>query len=250
MNGAGPTQPEGTGSGRLSLELAAASCVVLVQELALIRWLPAQVRVLAYFPNLVLLGAFLGLGLGCQRAGRRSLLLAWPVLLLAVVAAAAAMSRVAFTAESASEHLFLLYYDLPPGSPVVNGVALPITACFVLCALSFVPLGQFVASRLDAFRERGSALRGYAWDIAGSLLGVIAFSAVSFAGAFPVVWFAVFLALGLVFVGRTEVAASRIRGGVRSGPGGRGPYRAGPASTVPTTRSTSATTPGALASRC
>jgi hypothetical protein len=183
-------QQEGRDLGRLSLELAAASCAVLLQELALIRWMPAQVRVLAYFPNLVLLGAFLGLGLGCLRAGRRDLLPGWPVLLLAVAGAAAAMSRVAFTSESASEHLFLLYYDLPSGSPVVNGVALPIIVCFVLCALSFVPLGQFVASRLDSFRERSLALAGYTWDIAGSLLGVLAFSAVSFAGAFPVAWFA------------------------------------------------------------
>jgi Methyltransferase domain len=191
---------ERRGLGRLSLELAAASCAVLLQELALIRWLPGQVRVLAYFPNLVLLGAFLGLGLGCLRAGRRDLLPAWPVLLLVVTGAAAAMSRVAFTSESASEHLFLLYYDLPSGSPVVNGVALPIVVCFVLGALSFVPLGQFVASQLDSFRERSLALAGYTWDIAGSLLGVLAFSAVSFAGAFPAAWFALLLALGLVLV--------------------------------------------------
>ena len=54
--------------GSLSRELFAASFAVLFQELALIRWLPAQVRVLAYFPNLILVSAFLGLGLGCLRA--------------------------------------------------------------------------------------------------------------------------------------------------------------------------------------
>ena len=43
------------------LELFLASFIVLFQELVLIRWLPGQVRVLAYFPNLILLSAFLGL---------------------------------------------------------------------------------------------------------------------------------------------------------------------------------------------
>lgn len=201
MKGAGLVEADGKSLGRLSLELLTASFVVLVQELALIRWLPGQVRVLAYFPNLVLLSAFLGLGLGCLRAGRRSLLAAWSVSLLLVVTAAAAMSRVAFTAQSASEHLFLLYYDLPRGAPVVRGVSFPIAVCFVLCALSFVPLGQLIAERLNAFRIRSGALRGYAWDIAGSLLGVIVFSLASFAGAFPIVWFSMLLGLGLVFLG-------------------------------------------------
>ena len=41
-----------------------ASFAALALEMALIRWLPAHVRVVSYFPNLVLIAAFLGLGLG------------------------------------------------------------------------------------------------------------------------------------------------------------------------------------------
>ncbi|MBI3932197.1 MAG: hypothetical protein HY317_02170 [Acidobacteria bacterium] len=185
---------------RLALELTAASFVALFQELALIRWLPGQVRVLAYFPNLVLLSAFLGLGLGCLLARRRSLVLAWPLSLAAVVLGGAGMSRIAFTQASSSEHLFLLYYDLPQGSPVVQDVALPLVVTFVLSTLSFVPLGQVIADRLNAFRARASALLGYSWDILGSLLGVMSFAVVSFSGSFPVTWFSVFLAFGLFFV--------------------------------------------------
>ena len=59
---------------QVRLELFFASFVVLFQELVLIRWLPGQVRVLAYFPNLILLSAFLGLGVGCLRAGKTSVL--------------------------------------------------------------------------------------------------------------------------------------------------------------------------------
>src|SRR5437868_604 len=101
-------------------ELALASFVVLFQELTLIRWLGAEVRVLAYFPNLVLISSFMGLGIGCLIAGRRELPSAsWPVILAVLIFAAHMMSRVIFTQESATEHLWLLYYDLPKDAPVV-----------------------------------------------------------------------------------------------------------------------------------
>jgi hypothetical protein len=183
---------------RLALELGAASFIVLFQELTLIRWLPGQIRVLAYFPNLILLSAFLGLGLGCLRAGGRPLLRAWLPALVVMAAAALALSRIVFTQDSAAEHLYLLYYDLPPGAPVVHDVRVPIIIFFILSVGSFVPLGQAVAERLEEFRRRSIPLSGYCWDILGSLGGVVAFAAVCFAGAFPVAWFAVFLAAGFV----------------------------------------------------
>jgi hypothetical protein len=184
---------------RKGLELFLASFVVLFQELALIRWLPGQVRVLAYFPNLILLSAFLGLGLGCLRAGRRSLLAAWPVLLLVLVASAFAMSFVAFTQNSETEHLWLWYYDLPKDAPMIKDVRPPIVLAFVLGALAFMPLGQFVAERLRFFQTRSSALWGYCLDIVGSLAGVITFSALGFLETFPVVWFACLATAGLPF---------------------------------------------------
>ena len=58
---------------RHGMELAAASFVVLFQELALIRWLPVEVRVVGYFPNLILLSVFLGLGVGALRARAKSM---------------------------------------------------------------------------------------------------------------------------------------------------------------------------------
>ena len=190
-------------------DLVAASAIVLFQELALIRWLPGQVRVLAYYPNLVLISAFLGLGLGCLRAGKRSLLWAWPASLLVLTAAAWALSRIVFTQNTASEHLFLLYYDLPPDAPVVSDLRPPILGLFLLSAVSFVPLGQIVAERLRIFQHHGRALSGYAWDITGSLAGIALFTLLSFARAFPIFWFAGFLLAGIVFFRRRtrEMAA-------------------------------------------
>ncbi len=188
---------------RAGLEILAVSFVVLFQELVLIRWIPIQIRVIAYFPNLILIGAFLGLGIGALRARHRSLLWAWPVLLLVLVGVARALSGVAFTANQVSEHFWLLYHDLGPDAPVVEGIQLPIVLFFILTAATFVPLGQFLGTRLELFRTRSSTLWGYAFDLGGSLLGTIAFAAISWTGVKPVLWFAPFLAVGLVLLGRS-----------------------------------------------
>jgi hypothetical protein len=180
------------------VRLFIASFVVLAQELALIRWLPSQVRVLAYFPNVVLLSAFLGLGVGCLLARRAIALYFWSASLLLVTIAAAAMSGIIFTQRSTTEHLWLLYFDLPPGSPIVHGIRIPILTLFVLSAVSFVPLGHFVARQLVTFREHGRPLWGYACDLAGSLTGVVTFALLSFRGTFPPTWFAVILGAGLL----------------------------------------------------
>ena len=196
-----PPVPRSTA--RLAAELFVASFVVLFQELALIRWMPGQVRVLAYFPNLILLSAFLGLGLGCLRAGRPLRLWLWPASLVLLVLSQRLLSRIAFTQESASEHLWLFYLDLDPAASVVSDIRLPILLAFLVTVLAFMPLGQFVAERLREFRAGSSALWGYCWDIAGSLAGVVAFAAVGFLQTFPVVWFALFLAAGLLLVAST-----------------------------------------------
>ncbi len=186
---------------RAGIELIAASFVVLFQELALIRWLPSQVRVLAYFPNIVLISAFLGLGLGCLLATRRSIIELWPTALVLLIAVTALMGRVIFTHESASEYLWLLYYDLP-GAAVFRGIRLPILVAFFLSAAAFIPLGQYVARRLRTFREAGVPLWGYVFDICGSLLGVIGFALMSFLRTFPVTWFAAIFIVGVVVIGR------------------------------------------------
>ena len=124
--------------------LLLASSIALFQELAFIRWIPAEVRVAAYFPNLILIAAFLGLGVGSLRGRARSLLALWPLTLVLTVGCTVLMSGIAFTAEGISEHLWLLYEDLGEGARVVDGIRLPILAIFALVTASFVPLGQVI----------------------------------------------------------------------------------------------------------
>ncbi len=182
----------------VGLELVAISFAVLFQELVFIRWIPSQVRVVAYFPNLILISAFLGLGVGCLRSGRRSLAPIWLPSILMVVVASVLMGKVAFTNNSATVHLWLLYFDLPPGTPAVDGIKAPLVGIFILSALSFMPLGQALATRLLRFRRDSSSLWGYSLDLLGSLLGVIAFSVISFQGIFPAYWFIAVLIVGSI----------------------------------------------------
>lgn len=184
-------------------ELVALSFIVLFQELALIRWFPGQVRVLAYFPNIVLISAFLGLGIGSLRAGKRSLLWLWPIALLALIGTAVLLANVAFTSQSVSEHLWLLYYDIP-NAPVINDVRPPLIIAFILCALAFVSLGQMVGERLHIFSTGKHSLWGYTADLSGSLLGVVLFGVASFLQTFPVVWFTTFLLPGIWFFLRRD----------------------------------------------
>lgn len=192
---------------RLTLaQIAAASFVVLFQELALIRWLPAQVRAIGYFPNVVLLAAFLGLGIGSLLASRRPLLRWWPIAVACLTAAAALMHGIVFTQDATAEHLYLLYLDLPPDAPVIGSVRLPIVLLFVLTAASFVPLGQYVAARLVVAKSVATSLWGYVADLCGSLVGVIAFAVMSFAGTKPLAWFAVLAAVSIVLFDRKRDA--------------------------------------------
>ena len=68
-------------------------------------------------------------------------------------------------------------------------------------------LGQIVGERLQDFSRAGVPLRGYIADLAGSLIGVIAFAVASFYKTFPVTWFAIiFIAGVLLFAGRDRRA--------------------------------------------
>src|SRR2546428_13842168 len=63
-----------------------ASFLMLFVELALIRWLGSNVVYLSYFSNFVLLGSFLGIGIGFLRAHSRVQLFRFAPFALAALA--------------------------------------------------------------------------------------------------------------------------------------------------------------------
>jgi spermidine synthase len=178
--------------GRLFL----ASFAALALEMALIRWLPAHIRVVSYFPNLVLIAAFLGLGLGALTRLRWTVL--GGVIMLVTTLATLALGRIAFTAGDTGEHLWLLYYDLPAGAPVVRDIVTPLAVVFVLVTAIFLQLGREIATRLEAFRSAGRPLPGYSIDLLGSLAGVLTFLGLSALATRPVIWFGLAFAAWLL----------------------------------------------------
>src|SRR6476469_6411475 len=74
-------KPDGAVVRRLIL----GSALMLFLELALIRWLGANVVHLSYFSNFVLLGSFLGIGIGFLVSRKTWSLLPWTAPLLAVL---------------------------------------------------------------------------------------------------------------------------------------------------------------------
>src|SRR3954465_2905670 len=73
------------GAGMRATRTFLASFLVLFLEIALIRWMPAYIRLLSYFSNFILLASFLGIGLGCLLAPARVRLFTWVPLLQAIV---------------------------------------------------------------------------------------------------------------------------------------------------------------------
>jgi len=170
-------------------QIGLATFGILVLELALIRWTSGQVRVFAYFNNIVLICAFLGLGLGVA-LGRRFpglVHLTLPVLLLLAL-------PLAF-----SESLALVHLPFPDRSirlwgaeqVVANPLIFARNIAIFLTLLSgvgavFVCAGAAVGHLFG----RLPVLRAYPADLAGSLLGVVAFTVIAWAEAGPAVWLA------------------------------------------------------------
>ena len=151
---------------------------MLFLELALIRWTAANIVHLGYFSNFVLLGSFLGVGVGFLRVGRTSRApLYFPVCLALLVAA---VLRFPVTVDrSGSDLIFFtsLHTSGPPpwlALPLVFvGVAVVMAGPGELVGRCFTQLG-----RLDAYRL----------DLLGSLIGIGAFTALSLLRAPSVAW--------------------------------------------------------------
>jgi len=166
---------------------------ILALELALIRWTSGQVRVFAYVNNIVLITAFLGLGLGVALGRRYPGLVhgVLPALLLVAlpVAGAETLGLVHLTFPDQSITLWgaeTLQADL--GTFVRN-------LAIFLALLSGVGVVFVCAgAALGHLFGRLPVLRAYTADLAGSLGGVLAFTAAAWLEAGPAVW----LALGLL----------------------------------------------------
>ena len=181
-----------------------ASFLVLFLEIALIRWMPAYVRLLAYFSNFILLASFLGIGVGCLLAahrapGERAALLArarlfslFP-LVMALVIGAVYFLRLEVAVPTAGS----IYFSSGTSEDVVvveSTMLLPVL--FVIVAALFVTLAQQMGREMAALPP----LRGYTVNVAGSLVGVVLFGVISWLELPPGAWFGTAFAAALPLI--------------------------------------------------
>jgi Spermine/spermidine synthase domain len=168
--------------------LFALSFLSLFLEIMFIRWVASEVRLVAYYANLILISSFLGLGLGAILAFRGFRLFRWfPIVLGADLVLTLLLSERALPG-STNEFRFFA------GSATLANYLVLVTV-FVLNAAVFVPLGE----RVGQLFHQLPTLRAYNWDLGGSLCGTIGFGLFSFYAFSPFVGiFAVILLYAVV----------------------------------------------------
>lgn len=198
------TTTQGRPARREAVELCALGFLTLFLELALIRYLGGFVWNLGYFPNLVVMAAFVGMGLGFLWSARipdrfvPAVFAASPCLLFALVlfilvARPSLPGFGAWTAEVGGE----AYFTATPDEALTSSV-LPLALLFVGVVLVFATLSQRTARLFGVFRP----LVSYTLDITGSVAGILVFLVMSWLHAPPLAWFLVVTALFLFLVAR------------------------------------------------
>lgn len=181
----GDSRP-GVESWRPAWRLGLCTFGILALELALIRWLSGQIRIFAYFSNLVLMAAFLGMGLGVAAGRQRPHLVKYCLPVLTALSI-----LLAFSVELKVVHM--VFPDPAVslwGSDVSTSPAGFLAATAILMSLFWVVTLIFVlaAAPIGTLFNALPPLKAYSADLLGSLLGIVAMTAIAAAGLSPVWW--------------------------------------------------------------
>jgi hypothetical protein len=181
-------EPEGvdrTADRRVVIRLMSGSALMLFLELALIRWLGSNIVHLSYFSNFVLLGSFLGIGLGFL-ISRKSWSVLWisPLILAALVVG---VRLFPVTVDRTGDSI--IYFTSLQTSGPPAWLVLPVV--FLLTASILAGPAEIVGRCFGQLRP----LTAYRWDLVGSLLGIGGFTLLSFLQAPSIAWGVVVSAL-------------------------------------------------------
>ncbi|MCW2879858.1 MAG: Spermidine synthase-like protein [Sphaerisporangium sp.] len=151
---------------------------MLFLELALIRWTGSNIVHLSYFTNFVLLGSFLGIGLGFLRVGRSTRQPYYSPVVLALLVLTVLFFPVTVNRETEG----ILYFTSLSTSGPPAWAILPVI--FAAAALVLMGPAELVGRCFPELPR----LEAYRYDLIGSLTGIAMFSLLSFASAPPVAW--------------------------------------------------------------
>jgi hypothetical protein len=174
--------------------LVLGSTLMLFLELALIRWLGSNIVHLSYFSNFVLLGSFLGIGLGFLIARRTWSVLPWVPVLLAVLVVGVYLEPV--TIDRAGDQIIYFTSLSTTGPPA--WLVLPLV--FILVAAVLAGPAEVVGRCFSQLRP----LTAYRWDLVGSLIGIVSFTLLSFLGAPSVFWGLLVTAAFVTLIGKWQ----------------------------------------------
>ena len=187
------------------------SAIALYTEVVLIRWMSAEIRMFAYLKNFTLFACFLGLGLGMMRRGRRrsEKLLAMSLGAMVLILAFAPQLRLTrlffpdvgvyqWGGNLRSPQLLPAARALPVLGAMLRHVpdafvpwTLGIFALIVGAALFCLVLSIFyrIGTRVgESLQAAGPPLQAYTLNLAGSLAGTLAFTALVFFSLPPWLW--------------------------------------------------------------
>ena len=176
---------------RSRLILFVASFLMLYFELAVIRWIPGQVRVIAYFTNFVLIACFFGMGVGMLLASSRFDAVRWaaPGILVLVLLSLFFKGVWVYPRGDVENFLFLEY----EGRGATHApLYYTLVVFYIAIAAAFVPFGQAIGRCFG----KEAPLLDYAANLLGSMAGIVAFSLNAWFGLPAWVWFL----LGLLLV--------------------------------------------------
>ncbi len=196
------------------------SVLGLFLELLLIRWIGTEIRIFAYLQNTVLVVCFLGLGMGCFTSRRpvqwRTMLLLPLLVLTLIMAVPISRQGVGNISELLSVlgdmHVWHSAVSENTWQTVLH-VSLGLGLTFMLMVLiwsMFVPIGRMLGRLMD---DHPHTIWSYSVNIAGSLIGIWLFVAMSACGLPPVAWFVVVAAM-LVYFLRSGTRRSSDGGGI------------------------------------
>jgi spermidine synthase len=186
------------------LRLLLASALALFVELALIRYFGSEIRIFSYYKNLVLIACFLGFGVGFYRAAAKPRLgvsLAVMALSVSVVSVGVGMGWT-YGPTAATDALSNYAGTLTMGEQqvlessntmLISGFAWAL-ALFVACLITMYGFAQRIGADIDSF-PASRRLEAYSFNVGGSLLGIAAFSLVSWLAIGPGFWFGTALCL-------------------------------------------------------